>query len=384
MNSDLKQTPDEEMDVRWWKLSPEITRGRFSEDEPYEIGFAEYYETNLRSLFEKHAKVVEVLDQQRKPRTRRGHWRFFPVAVTVLVFVWYGLSLTDWPRSFDDWAFLCMIALVLTFFIFLWAYKGAMRSPKGTGDLFQGCSMEKDIFPRILSFLGEFQCKFGRIPNRISQYSDFGIVPSYEKENSDNRIIGAYKGVEFDLFETHLTETRGSGKARQTVTVFKGMVISLSLNKTFEGKTVVKKDRGRLVNWTRDKLSDLEVVRLEDPRFEKEFEVYSTDQVEARYLLTGTFMERLVKVRYAFLGTAITCSFYQNQLLMMIPISASGKSAVGARRDVLFVQRGGSPGEFLGIAPAMGAMDQCKSLLKEMNRIFQIIDILKLDSDIRL
>jgi hypothetical protein len=42
-------------------------------------------------------------------------------------------------------------------------------------------------------------------------------------------------------------------------------------------------------------------------------------------------------------------------LLMMIPISASGKSAVGARRDVLFVQRGGSPGEFLGIAPAMGA-----------------------------
>ena len=38
MNSDLKQTPDEEMDVRWWKLTPEITRGRFSEDEPSGTG----------------------------------------------------------------------------------------------------------------------------------------------------------------------------------------------------------------------------------------------------------------------------------------------------------------------------------------------------------
>ena len=360
MNSDLKQTPDEEMDVRWRKLSPEITRGRFSEDEPYEIGFAEYYETNLRSLFEKHAKVVEV----RTNLQRRGHWRFCPVAVIVLIVVLFGPGFIGWQPSAEGWFFLCMLAFILAIPILKWAYKELVASWKDTGDPFPGCSMEKDIFPRIFSFLGEFQCKFGRIPNRISQYSDFGIVPSYDKENSENQIIGDYKGVEFDLFETTLTQKTIEVK-RQThyVTRFRGLVISLSFNKKFEGHTIVKKDRGRLANWTRGKLSDLEVVRLEDPRFEEEFEVYSTDQVEARYLLTGTFMERLVKVRYAFLGTAITCSFYQNQLLMMIPISESRN---------MFEKTGGSP------------MDQCKSLLKEMNRIFQIIDILKLDSDIRL
>ena len=80
-------------------------------------------------------------------------------------------------------------------------------------------------------------------------------------------------------------------------------------------------------------------------------------------------MERLVKVRYAFrvvneyIEPAITCSFYKNQLLMMIPISESRN---------MFEKTGGSP------------MDQCKSLFKEMNTILQIIDILKLDSDIRL
>lgn len=365
MNSDLKQTPDEEMDV-------------FGEDEP--LGFAEYYETNLRSLFEKHEKAAKTdlaLSEVTSNLQRRGHWRFCPVAVTILVLVLFVPSFIGWQPSDNGWFFLCLLAVMLMIPVVKWAYKDLMASwKKDAGDPFQGCSMEKDIFPRILSFLGEFQCKFGRLlHHQMDRYEDFGIVPSYDKEKSANQIIGAYKGVEFDLFETTLTKKVleiDDGTVRsQTyyVTQFRGLVISLSLNKTFEGHTIVKKDRGRLVNWTRGKLSDLEVVRLEDPRFEEEFEVYSTDQVEARYLLTGSFMERLVKVRYAFrvvneyIEPAITCSFYKNQLLMMIPISESRN---------MFEKTGGSP------------MDQCKSLFKEMNTILQIIDILKLDSDIRL
>jgi len=37
-------------------------------------------------------------------------------------------------------------------------------------------------------------------------------------------------------------------------------------------------------------------VGLVDPVFEKIFEAYGTDQVEARYLLTPTFMQRLVRL----------------------------------------------------------------------------------------
>jgi len=219
MNSDLKQTPDEEMDV-------------FSEDEPYEIGFAEYYETNLRSLFEKHAKVVEV----RTNLQRRGHWRFCPVAVIVLIVVLFGPGFIGWQPSAEGWFFLCMLAFILAIPILKWAYKELVASWKDTGDPFQGCSMEKDIFPRILSFLGEFQFKFGRLlHHQMGRYEDFGIAPSYDKEKSANQIIGAYKGVEFDLFETTLTQKTIEVK-RQThyVTRFRGLFISLSLNKTFE------------------------------------------------------------------------------------------------------------------------------------------------------
>lgn len=51
-----------------------------------------------------------------------------------------------------------------------------------------------------------------------------------------------------------------------------------------------------------------DVVRLEDPEFEKIFVVYSSDEVEARYILSTSFMERLVEFRKnEFLRSTILC-----------------------------------------------------------------------------
>jgi hypothetical protein len=38
-------------------------------------------------------------------------------------------------------------------------------------------------------------------------------------------------------------------------------------------------------------------VKLEDPEFEREFVVYSSDQVEARYILSTSLMKRIVDFR---------------------------------------------------------------------------------------
>ena len=72
------------------------------------------------------------------------------------------------------------------------------------------------------------------------------------------------------------------------------------MNKRFKGKTVVRKDSGIIGNWFKKKFSSLKNVKLEDPNFEKMFEVYSDDQVESRYLLTVTFMERLKELAETF------------------------------------------------------------------------------------
>ncbi|MEC9328306.1 MAG: DUF3137 domain-containing protein [Pseudomonadota bacterium] len=321
----------------------------FTEDEPHEIGFAEHYEKHLKP------RVVE-FENARIAALKEARSRLFkmlPVMGTALIFATYAGFVSDWPDEAREFSVLGLVGVLVV---------GGWWFNRTLGEY--QASIKSDIFPIIVSFLGDYKYT-AEIDDRIDQYDDFGIVSSHDSEYSEDQIVGTYKGVEIDLFETHLTKKSGSGKNRRTVTVFKGIVISLSLNKTFEGKTIVKKDRGRLVNWVSDKFSSLEAVNLEDPRFEKEFEVYSTDQVEARYLLTTSFMERLVGLREAFGGQGIQCSFYQNQLLMMISI----------KRDMF------EPGS---IFEHEDFVDDAKSLLKEMNIIFQIVDTLHLDLDVGL
>ena len=60
-------------------------------------------------------------------------------------------------------------------------------------------------------------------------------------------------------------------------------------------------------------------VKLEDISFDKRFNVYTKDQIEARYLLTPMFMERLKSLETAFGTKGIKCSFFNNQIMFAIP-----------------------------------------------------------------
>ena len=63
-------------------------------------------------------------------------------------------------------------------------------------------------------------------------------------------------------------------------------------------------------------------VKLENPDFEKTFDVYSTDQIEARYLLSPSMMERLLALDREF-NKNITISF------KMIPGFGNGDQDIG-------------------------------------------------------
>lgn len=59
-------------------------------------------------------------------------------------------------------------------------------------------------------------------------------------------------------------------------------------------------------------------VKLEDLSFEKNFNVYTKDQIEARYLLTTAFMERLKNIETAFGTKQIKCSFFDDNIIFAI------------------------------------------------------------------
>ena len=71
--------------------------------------------------------------------------------------------------------------------------------------------------------------------------------------------------------------------------------------KTFEHPIVVRPVKGFFSDFNDNAISTYlnyggERIRLEDPEFEKQFEVYCDDQITARYVLTPAFMQRLKKL----------------------------------------------------------------------------------------
>ena len=101
---------------------------------------------------------------------------------------------------------------------------------------------------------------------------------------------------------------------------FMGLFVSATFNKSFKSKTFVlsHKFSSFISNLKRHIIHDVEEVKLEDPEFNKEFKVLSTDQVEARYILTPSFMQRLLEYKRKT-KEGISFSFADNRLYCAIP-----------------------------------------------------------------
>lgn len=135
------------------------------------------------------------------------------------------------------------------------------------------------------------------------------IDPDYDDSSFEDLFAGVRQGARFELYEARLT--KGSGKSRRTV--FAGQLLRIAFPKRFLGVTVVLRDSQR---WF--KPEGLQRVGLEWSQFERVFEVFGADQVEARFLVHPVFMERLMAVETAMAGRNIRCAFEEGDLLVAV------------------------------------------------------------------
>ena len=98
---------------------------------------------------------------------------------------------------------------------------------------------------------------------------------------------------------------------------FKGVVIELKMNKNFKGHTFflenTLKSKKMLFN-----RKNYEIVKLESTEFNKKYNVYTTDQIESRYLLTTAMIERIKNLTFMFSADSIRGSFKDDKLILAI------------------------------------------------------------------
>ena len=91
------------------------------------------------------------------------------------------------------------------------------------------------------------------------------------------------------------------------------------MQKKFLSKTIVVKNAAALMQWFEEKKLGLQRANLVDPEFEKMFSVYTNDQVDARYLIDPVIIERFKNMAEIYSAKGITASYYDHQLLLLIP-----------------------------------------------------------------
>ncbi|MHA7857282.1 MAG: DUF3137 domain-containing protein [Henriciella sp.] len=144
---------------------------------------------------------------------------------------------------------------------------------------------------------------------------DVKLLPSYDNRKFEDLIEGDRADTHFSLVECKLTEERGSGKNRRTVTVFQGLLFHIQYPDRFLGRTLMARQ-----GWWKGFFGDktLQKVDLVAKELEDNFTIYSDDQVEARALLTPDRMERLIALERHFKGGKLRGVFEGDHLTLAL------------------------------------------------------------------
>lgn len=158
----------------------------------------------------------------------------------------------------------------------------------------------------------------------------FALLPAHDKRVLEDQWTGEVGGRPFRLHEATLTEQRGSGKNRRTVTVFQGVIMAIGFARPFTGTTLIERDGrhdgalgGLLGLLGREKLeitvANLQLSRLDtvDPAFDDRFDAWTDDQVEGHYLVNPAYVERLIAVESAFAARNLRALFREGELLLV-------------------------------------------------------------------
>ena len=165
---------------------------------------------------------------------------------------------------------------------------------------------------------------------------------AYDKYEGDDLISGLIDKTDFECSELHtqykvVTYDKNGRRKEHWHTIFRGLFFHADFNKLFKGQTYVTPDYAEKIfgKWGQkfQKFSGKgSLVKLENPDFEKTFVVHSTDQIEARYILTPAIMEALLRIKdeykrpvhFSFIDSRVYCALSFNNKLFEPKIIRSG------------------------------------------------------------
>jgi len=148
-----------------------------------------------------------------------------------------------------------------------------------------------------------------------------------DRYQTEDLVYGKIDKTQIHFAEVHAeykTETQTkNGKQTQWHDIFKGIIFCADFNKNFNSLTVVRPKgfAGAFGKWiSQNILGNNRIVELENVNFDKMFSTESGDQVEARYILTPSLMEKLLELNQ-YANSTISISFIWSNVYIAFPLN---------------------------------------------------------------
>lgn len=150
-------------------------------------------------------------------------------------------------------------------------------------------------------------------------------IDRFRGEDYVEGVLGATSVAFSEVHAEHKTEHRDAKGRRRTEwhDIFQGLFFVADFNKHFNGRTFVLPDTaerlfgrfGQMFQKINNSYGEL--VKMEDPEFEKAFAVYADDQIEARYVLSTSLMQRIMEFKKKT-GKRVYLSFVESHVFIAI------------------------------------------------------------------
>ena len=363
-------------------------------------------QTQMQFKFFYEEKLREIYTQLEPVRKKYLHRFYYTALICLIIFpslygACYYNIIPEGIYSSDGFIKLILLAVLAALYFLTLPFTQYREKTKDR------------VMQIILSFWGKFNYTRERELISADEIKKAELFSYFNRQEVDDVFVGQYKRTSFTVSEHNLRIHGSKGDTH----IFKGVFILLNFPKKFKGKTVLL-HKGRIFNmlWNNPLFLGIALamfipalmiplhrgsfqwqyifvalifglfplivvagvlgliyfiyrrirprkasqkVTLEGMPFLKHWRVLTDDQVEARYILTPSFMEKIINLNHLFRGHHVDCSFFDNKLLI----------AVHTRKNLFE-----TTSLFL---PAL-KYAKVREVISQLHSIFSVIDILDL------
>lgn len=342
-------------------------------------------------------------------------------------------------------------SLLVPMFIILFAFIIFIVISTSSAENKYNLKLKNQLLMQLFSIFGNFIYTKNEDIS-LKEIKEDGLFPLADSKKDDDIIIGKYKDIDIAITETRIfhqesssAESNDSNNSFIEKEDFRGLIIKIKMNKNFTGQTVIRQrpvnyeqflnnmklfqenSNGAIPNWIMNITDNpiiknvfkakqfmaekgismdpnggiilgqnmgkapkhLEEVTLENTKFNEIFQVFSSDQVEARFLLTPTFMERFLSISTTLFTLNTNCIFKNGNIILFLgesmmngDLSTTNDRNINPNDNNITAKDSYGYFEFGSLSDTLYNEEIFKNVFRQLITIFDLIYHFKLEQKI--